>query len=76
MFFEGYEKSFRFIYSLQCDNEIMSRKKYKYHTINLPKILADKITDVIESEKHGYLTISDFVKDAVRIHLRSLGYIE
>ena len=54
----------------------MSRKKYKYHTVNLPKILANKISEVIASEKHGYLTISDFVKDAVRIHLRELGYLE
>jgi len=54
----------------------MSRKKYKYHTVNLPKILADKITEAIASEKHGYVTIPDFVKEAVRIHLRQLGYLE
>ena len=57
------------------DIGIMPRKKYRYHTVNLPKILADKISQVIASGKHGYITIPDFVKDAVRRHLRELGYL-
>ena len=54
----------------------MSRKKYKYHTVNLPQILVDKISEVLASEIHGYLSVPDFVREAVRIHLRELGYLE
>jgi Arc/MetJ-type ribon-helix-helix transcriptional regulator len=50
-------------------------KKYRYHTINLPLNLSDKIEEVIESGKHGYANIPDFVKVAVRNYLRELGYL-
>ncbi|MGD2200501.1 MAG: ribbon-helix-helix domain-containing protein [Candidatus Bathyarchaeota archaeon] len=53
----------------------MSKKKYKYHTVNLPESLADKIDEVISSGKHGYTSIPDFVKTAVRKYLRELGYL-
>jgi len=54
----------------------LSRKKYRYHTVNLPMILADKISEAIASGKHGYYSIPDFVKEAVRRQLRELGYLE
>ena len=54
----------------------MPRKKYRYHTVNLPKILADKNSEVVASGKHGYQSIPDFVKDARRRHPRELGYLE
>jgi len=58
------------------DIGIMPRKKYRYHTVNLPKILADKVSEAIVSGKHGYHSIPDFVKEAVRRQLRELGYLE
>jgi Arc/MetJ-type ribon-helix-helix transcriptional regulator len=53
----------------------MSSRKYRYHTVNLPESLAKKIEEVIESGKHGYTSIPDFVKTAVRRYLRELGYL-
>lgn len=53
----------------------MTSRKYKYHTINLPKAIAEKIEEVIASGSHGYTSVPDFVKDAVRKYLRELGYI-
>ena len=50
-------------------------KKYRYHTVNLPENLAEKIEEVIDSGKHGYTSVPDFVKSAVRRYLRDLGYI-
>ena len=54
----------------------MSKRKYKYHTVNLPGSLAKKVEEVIESGNHGYTSIPDFVKDAVRRYLRELDYIQ
>ena len=51
-------------------------KKYKYHTVNLPDTLAKLIEEVVKSGKHGYTSIPDFVKEAVRRYLRELGYLE
>jgi len=53
----------------------MTNRKYKYHTVNLPESLAKKIEEVITSGKHGYTSIPDFVKTAVRKYLRDLGYL-
>jgi Arc/MetJ-type ribon-helix-helix transcriptional regulator len=53
----------------------MTTRKYKYHTVNLPESLAKKIEEVITSGKHGYTSIPDFVKTAVRKYLRDLGYL-
>ena len=53
----------------------LSSKKYRYHTVNLPESLASKIMEVIASEKHGYTSIPDFVRVAVRKYLRELGYL-
>jgi len=53
----------------------MSESKYRYHTINLPISLAEKIEEVIASRRHGYTSIPEFVKDAVRRYLRELGYL-
>jgi len=54
----------------------MSERKYKYHTVNLPDSLAKVVEEVVESDKHGYTSIPDFVKEAVRRYLRELGYLE
>lgn len=53
----------------------MSKRKYNYHTVNLPESLAEKIDEVIRSGKHGYTSIPDFVKASVRRYLRELGYL-
>ena len=54
----------------------MSERKYKYHTVNLPDSLAKIVQEVVESGKHGYTSIPDFVKEAVRRYLRELGYLQ
>jgi Arc/MetJ-type ribon-helix-helix transcriptional regulator len=54
----------------------MSKQKYRYHTVNLPASLAAKISEAIESRKHGFTSIPDFVKEAVRRYLRELDYLE
>ncbi len=54
---------------------MLSERKYKYHTVNLPESLALKIETVIESGNHGYTSIPDFVRAAVRRYLRELEYI-
>jgi Arc/MetJ-type ribon-helix-helix transcriptional regulator len=53
----------------------MREKEYRYHTVNLPMELADKILEVIASGKHGYTNVPDFTKEAIRRYLRELGYI-
>jgi len=53
----------------------MTSRKYKYHTINLPESLANKIKEVISSGAHGYTSVPDFVKASVRRYLRELGYL-
>jgi Arc/MetJ-type ribon-helix-helix transcriptional regulator len=54
----------------------MPERRYKYHTVNLPDSLAALIGEVVESRKHGYTSIPDFVKEAVRRYLRELGYLQ
>ena len=51
----------------------MSERKYRYHTVNLPPVLAEKIEEVIDSGKHGFTSTPGFVKAAVRRYLRELG---
>ena len=51
------------------------KSKKRYHTINLNLPLTEKIEEVVESGKHGYTSIPDFVKEAIRRYLRELGYI-
>jgi Arc/MetJ-type ribon-helix-helix transcriptional regulator len=53
----------------------MPKSKYKYHTVNLPYHLSQKIMEVVESERHGFTSVPDFVREAVRRYLRELGYI-
>ncbi len=53
----------------------MDDKKHSHHTINLPMHLAEKIMQVVDSEKHGYTSVPDFVKEATRRYLRDLGYL-
>ena len=54
----------------------MDDRKYKYHTVNVPMTLADKIEEVIASDKHGYTSVPDFIKEATRRYLGELGYFE
>ncbi len=53
----------------------MGDRKYEYHTVNLPKHLAAKIQEAIDSGEHGFTAIPEFVRAAVRDKLRELGYI-
>ena len=52
-----------------------NKSKKRYHTINLLIPIAEKIDEVIDSGKHGYASIPDFVKEATRRYLRELGYL-
>jgi len=46
----------------------------KYTTISLPKKFADHINEFIESHPElGYSSNADFVKEAVRKHLKEKG---
>ena len=70
--------SFNFITRKNPEEEIkkepkLKTRKYKYHTVNLPETLAATIEEVIESGNHGYTSIPDFVKEAVRRQLRLLS---
>ena len=51
-----------------------NKSKKRYHTINVPKPLAEKIDEVIINGKHHYTNVPDFVKEAIRRYLRELGY--
>lgn len=42
-----------------------SRKRYNYHTVNLPMSLANKINEALESGGVYHRNIPDFVKTAV-----------
>ncbi len=53
-----------------------TKSKYRHHTVNMPKILADKIEEVVASDKHGFTSVPDFIKEATRRYLRELGYLE
>ncbi|MCK4266027.1 MAG: hypothetical protein KAX31_02030 [Thermoplasmata archaeon] len=56
---------------MRDDNK--SKKKIPYHQRVIP--IAEKIDEVIDSGKHGYASIPDFVKEATRRYLRELGYL-
>jgi len=52
-----------------------NKSKKRYHTVNVPMPLAEKIEEVITSGNHGYINVPDFIKDATRRYLRELGYL-
>ena len=41
-----------------------------YTTIKLPKELIEQIKKIIESNKYGFKTKSEFIKEAIREHLK------
>ena len=54
----------------------MPKKEEKWgQTITLHMSLVNKINAVVESEKYGYRSVTDFVVDAVRQRLRELGFL-
>ena len=42
------------------------KRKYRYHTVNIPMNMAEKISETIKDEKVNHSSIPDFVKAAVR----------
>ena len=58
------------------EDDEMTERKYRYHTVNLKPGLANKIQEVIDSDKHGYASIPEFVTVAIRRYLRELEYIK
>jgi len=47
-------------------------KREDWVYINLPKELADRVDALVNEQKHGYRSRSDFVGDAVRRRLEEL----
>ena len=44
--------------------------KNDYTTIKLPKELLERIDDIIDSKKYGFKTKPEFIKEAIREHLK------
>ncbi len=54
---------------------LMASKKEGYTNISIPNELADEIRKIVQSRKYGYSSVSEFVKEAVRIHLLQIKKI-
>jgi len=54
----------------------MSRRRTEWRTVSLPKVLVNRIEDLVKSGKYGYRNVPEFVADAVRQLLRKYGYLE
>ena len=48
----------------------------KYRTIGLPKELYDEIEDMTAHKKYGYITASEFARDAIRRRIETLRNLE
>jgi metal-responsive CopG/Arc/MetJ family transcriptional regulator len=46
-----------------------------YDSISLPKEFVKKIDKVIETTEYGYKSRAEFIKEAVRIHLKQYGFL-
>jgi len=46
----------------------------QYRTISIPEELYTTIEEAMEKERGGYVSVGEFVKEAVRTKLRELGY--
>ncbi len=53
----------------------MASKREGYTNISLPNELANEIRKVVETRKLGYSSVSEFVKEAVRLHLMQIKKI-
>lgn len=40
-----------------------------YTTLSIPRALRQEIDQVVADRRHGYATPSEFIKEAVRLHL-------
>jgi len=49
-----------------------ARKREQWTYVNLPKELGDKIDQLVEEQKYGYRSRSEFVSEAVRRRLEEL----
>ena len=47
----------------------------KYRSMSLPEELLNYIDDIVKSNKFGYRTKAEFVKEAVRDSLKDLGVL-
>ena len=54
------------------EGKSIGRKKFR--TIALPKSLIDRIVELVGDEEngHGYATVPEFVKEAIRMRLEEL----
>ena len=43
----------------------------KYKGINLPTELITEIEEIINNKKYGYSSKAEFVKEAIRIHMKT-----
>jgi metal-responsive CopG/Arc/MetJ family transcriptional regulator len=44
-------------------------RKHGYAGVSIPVELMDEIEKIVKSRKLGYTSVSEFVKEAVRMHL-------
>ncbi len=54
----------------------MPKGRSRYVYIAIPQELAEKIDEVINSERFGYRSRGEFVVEAVRKRLEELGYLK
>ncbi len=47
--------------------------RYKYRTIQIPEELAHEIDVIVKQRRHGYTSVSEFVKDAIRWYLKGIS---
>jgi len=48
----------------------MARKGYT--TVALPNVLLDQVDDIVKSNKYGYVSKPEFIKEAIREKLQRL----
>jgi|GEM_PF-6839377 len=51
-------------------------KERKYGSVRIPAKLAEKAEEAIRELDLGYTDLTSFVLDAIREHLRRLGYLK
>ena len=51
----------------------MARKKKGYVSISIPIQLIEEVEYIIKNKKYGYKTITEFIREATRLHLREVN---
>jgi len=54
---------------------MVGKRKRNYTTISVPLVLMNRVDKVVEDGKHGYVSRTDFIYDAIRRRLSELDYL-